>query len=103
MIKLYKSNLISLIFCGKTEYLFTPFYIEVDLNNNYINVRQKNWYLIGTNYWKYKFTNIRSIEVDNNIMGSNIYIKVLGNVFSIYGLKNNVALEIKDIITLRIS
>ena len=58
--------------------LWTPWKVILDLNNNYLEVMKKNWYLIGVDSQIIPFKNIRKLDLNEHLFGADIRIKVYG-------------------------
>ena len=52
--------------------------IVVDTDEQTITVRKRNWFLIGKHEHVIAFRFIRSIKIDDHLLGTDIHIKVIG-------------------------
>ena len=64
------------------EYFFLPWRIRVDTDNEFITVEQRNWHLVGKDSTTIAFRFIRSVQINDHIVGSDITIKVYGDNIS---------------------
>jgi hypothetical protein len=79
MIYTFSSDLLSRTFFGeKITDILTPWSITINLNQEIIIVEKRNSYLIGVDKKVIPLKNIRKIEIDEHLCGSNIYFKVYG-------------------------
>lgn len=92
------SSYISLFVNMKLEYMFIPWKITVDLEDKTITIEQRNWFLIGKDYTTIAFRFIRSISINEHIVGADITIKVLGNTVTAYYISKGSAKTIKQIL-----
>lgn len=74
-----KSSTLSLIASGNFISILSPWRINVDLVQNRISIKKKNWYLIGEDEELFKTSSVRNIKIDELLFGANIYIKVIGS------------------------
>jgi hypothetical protein len=81
---------------------FTPNVITID--DNHIEYRRRNWYLISIDTENLHFQNITGVSVDKHLFGSTLKVKSTGNdsIF-IHGFWKKKANKIKDICSKQIS
>jgi len=81
---------------------FTPNVITID--DNHIEYRRRNWYLISVDTENLHFQNITGASVDKHLFGATLKVKSTGNdsIF-IHGFWKKKANEIKDICSKQIS
>lgn len=98
MIKTFKSSSLNLLLRGQVLNAFIPWTIEVDTDKNFITVRKRNWYLIGVDENRFKFSAVRHVELDQQFFGTDLFIRMYGNSLSIPCLKRRVATELRDLL-----
>lgn len=81
---------------------FTPNVITID--DNHIEYKRRNWYLISVDTENLHFQNITGVSVDKHLFGATLKVKSTGNdsIF-IHGFWKKKANEIKDICSKHIS
>ena len=82
----------------KIEYLLIPWKLNIDFKNEILEVKQRNWFLIGytTNTVSLRF--IKNISIQEHLFGANIYIKTMGQNFMVKYLEKNEAEKIKNLL-----
>jgi len=81
---------------------FTPNIITID--DNHIEYRRRNWYLISVDTENLHFQNVTGISVDKHLFGATLKIKSKGNdSILIHGFWKKKANKIKDICSKQIS
>lgn len=93
-----KSSYISLIFNGRFSHILTPWYLELNIEEMYIKISKRNWYLIGVDTNLYAFRFIRNIKIDSHIFGADLEIKITGGVASALSVPKSDVRKIKDMI-----
>lgn len=93
-----KSSFLILFFNLKLDHVLTPWMIEVDMIQEQIIVRKRNWYLIGINESTIAFRYIRKIHIDQHLFGANIHIQVIGTRISAQYLPKKAVKEIRDLL-----
>lgn len=76
----FSSSLLSLLSQGKLFDLLTPWVITIDFDNSTIEVLKRNWYLVGVDKHIVAFKYIRSIKINEMLIGASIEIKVTGSI-----------------------
>lgn len=72
---------------------FTPDILTMD--NQVINHKRRNWYLLSSNYQKYHFENIIGIDVRQELFGADIIIETTGKgTIQIRGFSKKTAKQI---------
>jgi hypothetical protein len=81
---------------------FTPNVITID--DNHIEYRRRNWYLISVDTENLHFQNVTGVSVDKHLFGATLKVKSTGNdsIF-IHGFWKKKANEIKAICSKQIS
>lgn len=75
---------------------FTPNVIVVD--NQFIEYRRRNWYLISVDSKTFHFNNVIGIEVDKHLIGATIRFVTAGHSnIKIIGFSKSQADQIKDL------
>lgn len=82
----------------KLEYFFLPWRIRVDADNEFITVEQRNWYIVGKDSTTIAFRFIRSVQINDHIVGSDITIKVYGDYISAYYLPRKCVRNIRQLL-----
>lgn len=98
MIETFKSSSFNLMLRGQFWNAIIPWTVEVDAANNFITVRKRNWYLIGIDENKFRFTSVRHIEIDQRLFGTDMFIRMYGNSLTIPCLKRKAANRLRDLI-----
>lgn len=81
---------------------FTPNVLNID--DNHIEYRRRNWYLISVDTENLHFQNVTGVTVDKHLFGSTLKIKSTGNdPIIVHGFWKKKANEIKDICSKHIS
>jgi hypothetical protein len=93
-----KSSLISLLFNGRFSHILTPWHLELNIEEMYIKISKRNWYLIGVDTNLYAFRFIRNIKIDTHIFGADVEIKITGGVASALSIPKSDVRKIKEII-----
>ena len=88
----------ALIANGKSAHVANPWTIVIDTDEETICVSVRNWYLIGTDSQTMAFRFIRSIRIDEHLIGADIHIKVVGGISSAYCISKSDAKKIKEIL-----
>jgi len=94
-----KSSFLGLCSRGMFWEVFTPWEIEVDVNNEKIIIKKRNWYLIGVTEDTYRFRDIKHVRIDEYFFGSDLVIRVLwGTYANIKAISKNDANSIKNLL-----
>ena len=93
-----KSSLTSLLFNGRFSHILTPWCLEFNMEEMYIKISKRNWYLISVDTQVYAFRFIRNIKVDNHIFGADIELKIIGGVAKALSLPKKDASKIKNLV-----
>jgi hypothetical protein len=88
----------ALIANGKAAHVANPWNIVIDTDEETITVSIRNWYLIGIDTQIIAFRFIRSIRIDEHLIGADIHIKVVGGTASAYCIPKSDARRIKEIL-----
>jgi len=81
---------------------FTPNILTID--DDYIEHRRRNWYLISVDTENLHFQNITGITIDTHLFGATLLIKSKGTVpIKVHGFWKKQARRIKEISSQRIS
>lgn len=71
----------------------TPYHLQVDGDSKTIEIKKRNWFLIGCDSKFYNFGQIRNIYIDEHLITADITIKVYAGVAKCYWLsKRNTSL-----------
>ncbi|MFL3664652.1 MAG: hypothetical protein ACJ04Q_11660 [Flavobacteriales bacterium] len=73
-----KSSILSLLFRLKFFDILTPWHFDLNFTNHTIEISKRNWYLIGVDNHLVAFKYIRSLSIDEHLIGGNIKVKVTG-------------------------
>jgi hypothetical protein len=92
------SSIFSLILNLKFEFIFIPWKIIVDTENEIITIEQRNWFLIGKDSNTIAFRFIRSVHINQHILGSDLTIKVFGSSVTAYFISYKNAEKIRQIL-----
>ena len=93
-----KSGFWPLLFNGKILHILFPWVIEVNLNESYITVKKRNWYLIGIDSQYIAFRFIRNITIDEHLFGADLFIKAIGGNVNAYCLKKKDVRKIRNML-----
>lgn len=94
------SSLLSLCIAGIPWHILFPWTISIDVNKQIIKVSKRNWFLIGVDTQTIQFNYIRSIEINEHLLGSDIIIKVIGGKAEAKYLPKNSCKKIKELLFL---
>lgn len=94
----FQSSLKVLILNLKIEYILIPWKLQIDFQNEILEIKQKNWFLIGYKVNSISLRFIKSIYTHQYVFGSSIYIKTMGQDLAVRYLKKNEAEKIKNIL-----
>lgn len=94
----FKSSLKVLLFNLKIEYILTPWKLEINFKDEILEVKQRNWYIFGYQENSVSLRFIRSINTQQYIFGSSIYIKTMGQNLTVKFLEKEDAEIIKNIL-----
>ena len=75
-----------------------PWNLNIDFQNEILEAKQRNWFLIGyrTNTVSLRF--IRNVTIQEHIFGANIHIRTMGENFMIKYLDKKDAEKIKNLL-----
>jgi hypothetical protein len=76
--------------------LLRPWHLTINLDFKNIIVTKRNWYLIGVKENTYAFNSIRQIEIKNNVIDSDVYIRIFGGFAVLKCFSKSDAKYIKD-------
>ncbi len=93
-----QSSLISLIFNGRFTHILTPWHMELNLDEMYVKISKRNWYLISVDTNIYAFRFIRNIKIDNHIFGSDIELKITGGAAKALSIPKSDSNKIKNLL-----
>ncbi len=96
MVYKFSSSKNALIMNGKIAHIVNPWHIIIDLKQETIQVKKRNSFLIGVDENILTFKRIRSIKIDEHLIGADIHIKVVGGTQSVYCLSKSDAKKIKQ-------
>jgi hypothetical protein len=88
----------ALLMNGKPAHVLNPWHIIVDTDEETITVRKRNSYLIGVDENIIAFRFIRSIKIDQHLLGSDIHIKAVGGTVSAYYIPKADSKKIKQML-----
>ena len=92
------SSVNSLVLNGMPEHVVNPWTIIVDSEEETITVKKRNWHLVGKDEQTLSFRFIRSITIDQHMVGADIHIKIMGGTISVFCLKKSDTKRIKSIL-----
>ena len=69
----FSSSFKAIIFNLKIEYLFTPWNLTIDFDEEILELKQRNWFLIGYKVNSVSLRFIRSININEHLYGANIF------------------------------
>ena len=93
-----KSSLTGLIFNGRFSHILTPWHLELNIEEMYIKISKRNWYLISVDTNIYTFRFIRNIKIDTHVFGADIELKITGGVAKALSIPKKDANQIKDLV-----
>jgi hypothetical protein len=92
------SSASSLIANGKSAHVVNPWSLIIDTDEETITVSKRNRFLIGKDSQILAFKFIRSITIDEHLIGADIHIKVVGGKASVFCFSKSDVDEIKEIL-----
>ena len=92
------SSASSLIANGKSAHVVNPWSLIIDTDEETITVSKRNRFLIGKDRQILAFKFIRSIAIDEHLIGADIHIKVVGGKASVFCFSKSDVDEIKEIL-----
>jgi hypothetical protein len=95
----FKSSFLALMANGKFSDILTPWVLKIDLDNQTLYIIKRKWYYFGKDVFIHPFKFVRSIHVEELMIGANVRIKSLGNLSIVNYLSKN---DVKTISTLLI-
>ena len=98
MIYEFRSSIKSLLLNLKIEYILLPWILRIDFKEEILEIKQRNWFLIGYRVNTVSLRFIRSINTQEYIFGSSIYIRTMGQNLAVKYLKKNEAEKIKTLL-----
>ena len=98
MILKKSSSASSLIANGKAAHALNPWSLIIDTDEEIITVSKRNRFLIGRDSQILAFKFIRSITIDEHLIGADIHIKVVGGKASVFCFSKSDVEEIKVIL-----
>lgn len=93
-----KSSLTSLIFNGRFSQILTPWHLEFNIEEMYIKISKRNWYLISIDTNIYSFRFIRNIQIDTHVFGADIELRITGGVARALSIPKKDAKMIKHLV-----
>ena len=90
------SSASSLIANGKAASVVNPWSLIIDTNEETITVSKRNRFLIGRDSQILAFKLIRSITIDEHLIGADIHIKVVGGKASVFCFSKSDVEELKE-------
>lgn len=94
----FSSSFLSLFFNFKIEHILFPWCLILNLNDNTITLKKRNWYLIGINSQTIPINKIREIYINEHLIGSDIFIKIYASSISALYLSKKDSHKIKEIL-----
>lgn len=88
----------ALIANGKAFHVANPWKIIVDTDEETITVYKRNWFLVGKDTQIIAFRFIRSININQHLIGADIHIKVVGGKASVFCISKSDANKIKELL-----
>lgn len=88
----------ALIANGKGFHVANPRKIIVDTDEETITVSKRNWFLVGKDTQILAFRFIRSININQHLIGADIHIKVQGGKASAFCISKSDANKIKELL-----
>lgn len=88
----------ALIASGKCFHIANPWKIIVDTDEETITVSKRNWFLVGKDTQILAFRFIRSININQHLIGADIHIKVVGGKASVFCISKIDANKIKELL-----
>ena len=98
MVYKFSSAKDALVMNGKGAHVVNPWHITINLAKETIEVKKRNSFLIGVDENVVNFKRVRSIKIDQHLIGADIQIKVVGGSLSVYCLSKSDAKKIKNIL-----
>lgn len=98
MIYEFQSSIKALIINLKIEYILMPWKLKIDFKDEILEVKQRNWFLIGYKANSVSLRFIKSINIQQYVIGSSIYIKTMGQNLEVKFLEKEDAEKIKEIL-----
>lgn len=98
MVYKFSSAKDALVMNGKGAHVVNPWHITINLAKETIEVKKRNSFLIGVDENVVNFKRVRSIKIDQHLIGADIHIKVVGGSLSVYCLSKSDAKKIKTIL-----
>lgn len=98
MVYKFSSAKDALVMNGKGTHILNPWHITINLAKETIEVKKRNSFLIGVDENVVNFKRVRSIKIDQHLIGADIHIKVVGGSLSVYCLSKSDAKKIKNIL-----
>jgi hypothetical protein len=92
------SSASSLIANGRSASVLNPWSLIIDTDEEIITVSKRNRFLIGRDSQILAFKFIRSITIDEHLIGADIHIKVVGGKASVFCFSKSDVEEIKEVL-----
>jgi len=92
------SSASSLVANGKSAHVLNPWSLIIDTDEETITVSKRNRFLIGRDSQILAFKFIRSITIDEHLIGADIHIKVVGGKASVFCFSKSDVDEIKEVL-----
>lgn len=93
-----KSTAMSLITNGKPLAIIRPWRIKVDCLSRQIEVKRRNWFLIGFDEKTYAFKSVRNVTIDTHLFGANIHVQVYAGKAQAFYIRKRIAKDIKRLL-----
>lgn len=78
--------------------LLRPWYIQIDFEKRLIELKKRNWFLIGFNHQSFQVKSVRNVHVDNHLFGADISIQVYAGKAVAYSISKSKAKTIKNLL-----
>jgi hypothetical protein len=73
-----------------------PWHIEINIDQNMLTMKKRNWFLIGFQEDSFAFKSIRHVKMKKPLFGSDIEIRVFGGYAELYAFSKSDAKLIHD-------
>ena len=93
-----RSSVMSLITNGRMWHLLNPWHISLNLNEGIINVKKRNWYLIGHDVRSYSIRYVREVSINTHLFGADMEIIFFEGRVSVPSLPKRDAEKIKTLL-----
>ncbi len=62
----------------------TPYHLSLNVEEKYITVKKRNWFLVGVDTKIFNFGQVRNILIDENLILADLKIKVYAGIIECY-------------------